>query len=139
MASDLGVTADALTAEKSQYGRGWGELTVAHTLMASAKTDATISDLFALRTQAMGWGAIAAGLDLKLGDVVSAVRSEQRVAAGLEKGDGKPAMIQTEVADAGKKAKPERVSTKTSKGEVKGTEAASGAGAGVDLGKAAGK
>jgi hypothetical protein len=128
MASDLGVTADALTAEKSQYGRGWGELTVAHTLMASAKTDATISDLFALRTQAMGWGAIAAGLDLKLGDVVSAVRSEQRVAAGLEKGDGKPAMIQTEVA-----------STKTPKSHVKGTEAATGGGAGVDLGKAAGK
>lgn len=140
MASDLGVTADALTAEKSQYGRGWGELTVAHTLMANAKTDATLADLFALRTQGMGWGAIAAGMDLKLGDVVSAVRSEQRVAAGLEKGDGKPAPIQTAVADAGTtKVKPEKASTKTSKGHEKGTEAATGAGAGVDLGKAAGK
>src|SRR5438105_10389319 len=68
IAADFGVTADALTAEKSQYGRGWGELTVAHTLIANAKTDATLSDLFALRTQGMGWGAIAAGLDLKLGE-----------------------------------------------------------------------
>jgi hypothetical protein len=138
MAADLGVTADALTAEKSQYGRGWGELTVAHTLMANAKTDATISDLFGLRTQGTGWGAIAAGLDLKLGDVVSAVRSEQRVAAGLEKGDGKPAVIQTAAADAGT-TKAEKASTKTSKSHEKGTEAATGAGAGVDLGKAAGK
>lgn len=137
MASDLGVTADALTAEKSQYGRGWGELTVAHTLVANAKTDATLSDLFALRTQGLGWGVIAAGMDLKLGDVVSAVRSEQRVAAGLEKGDGKPATIQTAVADAG--TTKVKASTKTSKGHEKGTEAATGTGAGVDLGKAAGK
>jgi hypothetical protein len=138
MAADLGVTADALTAEKSQYGRGWGELTVAHTLMANAKTDATISDLFALRSQGMGWGAIAVGLDLKLGDVVSAVRSEQRVAAGLEKGDGKPALIQTAVADAGT-TKAEKAPTKASKAHEKGTEASTGTGAGVDLGKAAGK
>jgi hypothetical protein len=140
LAADFGLTADALTAEKSQFGRGWGELTVAHTLIANAKTDATLSDLFALRSQAMGWGAIAAGLDLKLGDVVSAVRSEQRVAVGLDKGDGKAALIHTDLADAGAmKAKPEKVSTKTPKGQVKGTEASTGAGAGVDLGKASGK
>jgi len=133
IAADFGVTPDALTAEKSQYGRGWGELTVAHTLMANAKTDATISDLFGLRSQGMGWGAIAAGLDLKLGDVVPAVKSEQRVATGLDKGDGKPATIHA-MADA--KTKTEKVSAK---GQVKGTEAAAGTGAGVDLGKAAGK
>ena len=131
MAADFRVTPDALIAEKSQYGRGWGELTVAHTLMANAKSDATISDLFALRSQGMGWGVIAAGLDLKLGDVVPAVKGEQRVAAGLEKGDGKPAMIHPMT---------EKVSAKgAAKGQVKGTEAAAGTGAGVDLGKAAGK
>ena len=140
IAADLGVTADALTAEKSQYGRGWGELTVAHTLMANAKTDATIADLFAMRSQGLGWGVIAAGMDLKLGEVVSAVRSEQRVAAGLDKGDGKPATIHT-LADAGtvKAAKAEKVSAKGAKGQVKGAEAATGTGAGVDMGKAAGK
>jgi hypothetical protein len=139
IASDLGVTPDALTAEKSQYGRGWGELTVAHTLLANAKSDATISDLFGLRSQGMGWGVIAAGLDLKLGDVVAAVRSEQRVAVGLDKADGKPALIHTALADAGTtKAKPEKAA-KATKGEVKGTEAAAGTGTGVDLGKAAGK
>jgi len=139
LAAEFGVTADALTAEKSQYGRGWGELTVAHTLLSNAKTDATLTDIFALRSQGMGWGAIAAGLDLKLGEVVSAVKSEQRVAVGLDKGDGKPAVIHG-LADASAKAKPEKVSGKAAvKGQVKGTEAAAGAGAGVDLGKATGK
>ena len=140
LAAEFGVTADALTAEKSQYSRGWGELVVVHTLMANAKTDATIADLFTMRAHGMGWGAIAAGLDLKLGDVVSAVKSEQRVASGMEKGDGKAATIHA-MADASgaKAAKTEKASTKHAKSDTKASEASTGAGTGVDLNKATGK
>ncbi len=46
-----------------------------------------------MRHDGMGWGQIAHGLDLRLGDVVSAVRSESRVADGTAKGNGKPALI----------------------------------------------
>jgi hypothetical protein len=132
LAAEFGVTADALTAEKSQYSRGWGELVVAHTLMSNAKTDATIADLFTMRAQGMGWGAIAAGLDLKLGDVVSAVKSEQKVASGLEKGDGKAATIHA-LADTGS-AKAEKAAKKG-----KASEASTGTGTGMDMDKATGK
>jgi hypothetical protein len=137
--AEFGLTADALTAERTQYGRGYGELLVAHTLMANAgKTDVTMADLFTMRSQGMGWGAIAAGLDLKLGEVVSAVRSEQRVAMGLDKGDGKAATIHLASAASGK-TKVAKASTKAPKGEVKGSAAGAGVGGGVDLNKGTGK
>jgi hypothetical protein len=137
IAGEFGLTADALTAERSQYSRGWGELLVAHAIVANAKTPMTMENLFQLRTQGIGWGQIAAGLDLKLADVVTAVKTEGRVATGLAKGDGKPATIQAMGAvSAGAKAKAPKA-----KGEAKGGVSAAGAGvgAGVDLNKGAGK
>src|SRR5262245_40450918 len=121
IATEFGLTADAFTAEKAQYSRGYGELVVAHTLFANAKTDATVADLFALRSQGLGWGQIAAGLDLKLGEVVAAVRSEGRVATGLDKGDGKAATIHLESATKVKAA------AKPAKGEAKAGASAEGA------------
>ena len=76
IAAEFGLTADALTAERSQFGRGYGELTVAHTLMANAKTDATLADMFTMRAMGLGWGQIAAGMNLQLGGVVSAMKAE---------------------------------------------------------------
>jgi hypothetical protein len=137
---EFGLTGDALMAERSQYSRGWGEILVAHTLLSNAKTDATLSDLFAMRGQGTGWGVIAAGLDLKLGEVTAAVKSEGRVAMGLEKGDGKPAMIHTLAAGGASKAKGAS-KMPAAKGDVKaGTSAAGvGVGGGVDLNKGTGK
>ncbi len=124
-----------MTAERAQYARGWGELLVAHTLMANAKTDATLTDLFTMRSQGMGWGAIAAGMNLQLGDVVTAMKSEQRVAMGLEKGDGKPAMIASGSATTKVKANAKP----SAKAEVKASAAGVGVGGGVDINKATGK
>jgi len=135
ISSEFGMTADALTAERAQYARGWGELLVAHTLMANAKTDATLTDLFTMRSQGMGWGAIAAGMNLQLGDVVTAMKSEQRVAMGLEKGDGKPAMIASGSATTKVKANAKP----SAKAEVKASAAGVGVGGGVDINKATGK
>jgi hypothetical protein len=135
IAGEFGLTADALTAERSQYSRGWGELLVAHTMLANTKAPITMADVFQLRSQGTGWGVIAAGLDLKLGEVVTAVRTEGRVATGLAKGDGKPATIQSGVeASAGASAK-----VKTPKTKAGVSAAGAGVGAGVDLKGAAGK
>ncbi len=143
VAAEFGATADALTAERGQYGRGWGELVVAHTLQANAKSDITVADLYDMRSQGMGWGAIAAGLGLKLGEVVPAVKSEGRVAMGLEKGDGKAATIAA--ATLGTKGSKAAGSAKAGgkvQGSAKGGATAAGAGVGVGAGvdlKGAGK
>ncbi len=136
IAADFGMTGDALTAERAQYGRGFGELMIGHTLLANAKTDATIQDMFTMRAMGMGWGQIAAGLNLRLGEVVSAMKAEQKVAMGLEKADGKPAVIATGLGSTTKvkaNAKP------SAKADVKASAAGAGVGAGVDINKATGK
>ena len=135
IAAEFGLTADALTAERSQFGRGYGELTVAHTLMANAKTDATLADMFTMRAMGLGWGQIAAGMNLQLGGVVSAMKAEQRVAMGLEKADGKAAVIATGAGTTKVKANAKP----SAKAEVKASAAGAGVGGGVDINKATGK
>jgi hypothetical protein len=61
--------------------------------MANSTNAVTMDQLFAMRKDGMGWGQIAQGLNLKLGEVVSAVASEGAVAQGTAKADGKIAMI----------------------------------------------
>ncbi len=85
LAQEFGVTSETLMQEKSQFNVGWGQLTVAHTLMGNATTPVTLQQLFDMRTSGMGWGQIAHGMGLKLGEVVSAVQSEGRVATGRSK------------------------------------------------------
>lgn len=95
VAPEFGMTADALVAEETQYGAGLGEVVIAHTLLANSTTTVTMDQLFAMRKDGMGWGQIAQGLNLKLGEAVSAVMSEGRVATGRAKADGKVAVIHT--------------------------------------------
>lgn len=129
IAGEFSMTADALTAERSQYSRGWGEILIAHTLAANVKSDATLADIYQMRNQGMGWAVIAHGLGLKLGDVVPAVKSEGRVALGLAKGDGKAATIHASTS-AGAKA-----GAKVDAGKAS-SSAGAGVGAGVDIDKA---
>jgi hypothetical protein len=99
LASDFGVSSDALLAEKAKYNTGWGDLMIAHTLASNTLTGVTLDEVMAMRTtDAMGWGAIASGLDLKLGKVVSGVKSEAKVATGASRADGKPAKIEVAAA-----------------------------------------
>ncbi|HEY3215524.1 MAG TPA: hypothetical protein VGK93_03430 [Candidatus Eisenbacteria bacterium] len=100
LAAEFGMTGEALAAEKTQLGTSWGQLMIAHTLMANATTQLTCQQLLDMRSD-MGWGQIAAGLGLKLGDAVSAVSSEGRVASGRVRADGKVAVIHGEGAKAG--------------------------------------
>jgi hypothetical protein len=125
---EFGMTAEALTAEQGKFDAGWGELVIAHTLAANAKTGVTAEQLFSLHREGLGWGQIAYGLNLRLGEVAAAVASEGSVAAGRAKADGKPAMIHSGT----------RVAANTNAGvHAGGTKvgAASSVGVGVKVGK----
>jgi hypothetical protein len=100
LGADFGMTPDVLIAEKGKYQTGWGELMIAHTILASAKGGATLDQLFELRRNGMGWGQIGYGLGLKLDGIVSAVKSQSRVALGTAKADGRPAKIQSATVKA---------------------------------------
>jgi hypothetical protein len=89
LAVEFGMSADALMAQKQALGASWGELMIAHTLEANSKTDLTVEQIYEMKKEGNGWGQIAHGLDLSLGEVVSAMRAESRVALGLAKPDGK--------------------------------------------------
>src|SRR6266850_464684 len=95
LGADFGITPDALVAEKGTFQTGWGELMIAHTIVASAKGGVTLDQLFEMRRNGLGWGQIGHGLDLRLGGIVSAVKAESRVALGVAKADGRPAKIQS--------------------------------------------
>lgn len=92
LAAEFGMTADDLSAERQSLGCPWGELMIAHSLRAMSTTEISVPDLLELRKDT-GWGQIAAGLGLKLGEAVGAVQAEERVAAGLAEPDGKVAAI----------------------------------------------
>ena len=90
---EFGITASALADEQAELGASCGQLMIAHTLSANSKAEVTVQQLFELRKDGMGWGKIAAGLGFNLGDVVSAVNAEGRVASGEARADGKVAAI----------------------------------------------
>jgi len=93
LASDLGVSSETLVAERSKYGAGWGDLTIAHTLAANATQGATVDQVLQMHTEGIGWGGIASSLGLNVGGVVGAVKEEGKVVAGTAKPDGKAARI----------------------------------------------
>lgn len=94
-AAEFGVTAEALLAERTQYNVGWGEVMIAHTLLANAPSGTTIDQLYTLHGEGMGWGQVAFGMGLRVGSVAAAMKTETMVARGNMKADGKAAKIGT--------------------------------------------
>jgi hypothetical protein len=132
LAAEFGLTATALMDEHQQLDASWGTLMIAHTLAAGAATNLTVPQLVQLHDEGTGWGQIAAGLGLKLGDVVSAARTEARVATGEVKADGRVATMRGEGArNAGRSAGANAGASATA-------TAGHGAGAGVGLGAGVG-
>jgi len=117
LAAEFKTMPGALLGEKNRLDAGWGELMIAYALSANAKASVTAEQLLQLRADHTGWGQIAAGLGLDLGDAANAAKAEARVAAGLAKPDGRVAVIHGEGARAG-------------------VGAGIGAGAGLDAGRA---
>jgi len=104
VAAEFGMTGEALAAESDQFNAGLGEVIIAHTLMANSKTPVTIDVLFDMRKDGMGWGQIAQGLNLRLGEVASATAREGKVAQGTAKSNGKVAMIRSASTHASTRA-----------------------------------
>ena len=125
LAADFDMTADAILNEKNDLQCSWGDLMIAHALDANATAEVSAAQLVQLKQEGVGWGQIAAGLGLNLGEVVSGVNAESRVAQGLARADGKAAVIHGEGARAGVGAK---AGTQTG---VKAGGAKVGAGAGL--------
>ncbi|HET9251809.1 MAG TPA: hypothetical protein VFP58_06800 [Candidatus Eisenbacteria bacterium] len=92
LAAEFGVTPEALTAQREQFGMGWGELMIAHTLLANVE-GVTIEQLHLLRKEGLGWGQLAYGVQLNTSGFVTAVKNEVSVARGTAKPDGKPAVV----------------------------------------------
>jgi len=93
LAAEFGSTPDALLSEKNDLKTSWGQLMIAHSLLANGTTDLTAKQIFDLRGEGMSWGQIANGMGLRLGEVVKAAKEEARVAKGLSKPDGKVAVV----------------------------------------------
>ena len=85
LASKFDVTSDALLEMKVEYGFSWGEMVVAHTLMANSGVKVDLADLASLRSEGLSWGAIAFGLRFHLEDLEEAIKAGGRVATGLSK------------------------------------------------------
>lgn len=93
LAAEFGTTEEALLDQKAEHGLSYGELVIAHTLLANSTAGVTLVDLMDLRSEGLGWGAIAYGLRFHMEDFEDAIKAEGRVAMGLTKADGKAAVI----------------------------------------------
>lgn len=101
LSSEFELSAEALAEERQLLGVSWGQLMIAHTLAANSSSQVTVEQLIQMRKDGMGWGTVAGGLDLTMGDVISAVNAEAGVALGRTAADGKVAVIHGPGARAG--------------------------------------
>jgi hypothetical protein len=96
LGAEFGMGTEAILAERRDLRVSWGDLTIAHTLSASDRQGMTPAQVLLLHDRGMGWGQIAAGLRLTLGDAVQAVNAESRVARGCARADGRIAPIESD-------------------------------------------
>jgi len=102
LATEFGTTPDVLVAEKADLKTNWGQLMLAHSLLANSSDGLTARQLFDLRNEGMSWGQIAGGMGFRVGEVVGAAKTEAKVAKGLSKPDGKVAMLHVASAKSDK-------------------------------------
>lgn len=117
LAAQFGGIPELYVGEHDRLKAGWGEIAIAHTLLANAKTTVTIDQLFDLRQEGLGWGQIAHGLDLNVGDFVRMARANGHAAVGAPGSGAKPDQVEAK-ADAGDGgAKESAGATKDAKGK----------------------
>jgi hypothetical protein len=85
LAVEFSTTGDILLDEKADYSWSWGEVMVAHTLLAHSIKKVAVPDLATLRAGGLSWGAIAYGLEFRMEDFEEMLKAEGRVAMGLPK------------------------------------------------------
>ncbi|HEU4724150.1 MAG TPA: hypothetical protein VFU59_02515 [Candidatus Eisenbacteria bacterium] len=121
LAAEYGGIPELYLGEKERLKTGWGDLSIAHAILQGAKTTVTIDQLYDLRQEGLGWGQIAHGLDLNVGELVKTAHAKGRSAVGAPEGAGK-----TERADAKGDAKAAAKANTAAK--AKGAGAAKSAG-----------
>jgi hypothetical protein len=82
-AAEFSVTSEVILEEKGTHGWSWGEVLVAHTLLANATHGLTAQDLASLREDGFGWASIAYGLQFRMEDFEDAIKEQGRVTMGL--------------------------------------------------------
>lgn len=80
LAAEYGGIPELYLGEKERLKTGWGDLSIAHAILQSAKTTVTIDQLYDLRQEGLGWGQIAHGLDLNVGEFVKTASAKSRSA-----------------------------------------------------------
>ena len=88
-AAEFSVTSETILEEKGTHGWSWGEVLVAHTLLANSTQGLTAQDLAALREDGFGWASIAYGLRFRMEDFEDALKEQGRVAMGLNQANEK--------------------------------------------------
>ncbi|MGE5178233.1 MAG: hypothetical protein ACM3PF_03975 [Bacteroidota bacterium] len=73
LATDLGVTADVLTQERTQFNVGFGDLLVAYSIQSASKTSVTIDQIMQMRASGQSWTAIARSLQIAPGRLMRSV------------------------------------------------------------------
>jgi hypothetical protein len=89
LAAEFSVTSETLSEEKGKHGFRWGELLIARTVLANSPEGLTLADLAQLRSEGLGWAAIAYGLRFRMEDLEDAIKAKGRVATGWNRPDGK--------------------------------------------------
>jgi hypothetical protein len=126
IAAEFGLTPEALAAEREQFGIGWGELLIAHTLVANSKGDLTLDQVRTLRGEGLGWCQLVYGLGVNTEGFIVAMKNEVSVARGTAKPDGKPALVASTSqvpAKGSKAARTNEVTAPSSKSSETGTPA----------------
>jgi hypothetical protein len=93
LSAEFSVPKEALLEEKGTLGWSWGEVMIAHTLLANTPKGMAFQDLETLRSDGLSWAAIAYGLRFRMEDFEDAIKAQGRVAMGLTKADGKSEVI----------------------------------------------
>jgi hypothetical protein len=93
LAAEFSVPREALLDVKGTHGWSWGDVMIAYTLLANTPPGAAPSDLASLRSEGLGWAAIAYGLQFRMEDFEEAIKAQGRVAMGWSKADGKAETI----------------------------------------------
>jgi hypothetical protein len=86
--------------ERARTASRWSDFMIAHTVKASAPRAISLEQILGLRRAGLAWTGIAYGLGLRPIQLVSAVRSQSRVATGLERPDGRVHVISPIVTDS---------------------------------------
>jgi hypothetical protein len=113
LAAEFGGAPELYLAEHERLKTGWGQLSIAHTILANTETTMTIDQIIGLRSEGLAWGQIAHGLDLKISEFAKTAHARARSVGGLP-GDAANTERAEAKADPGAKGKADATAKEAS-------------------------